>query len=739
LSSAILIKQLEEGNAVPALNLGSLSKTLQTVAMILLAAMCLSACSAIEIGSSSTSLPTSSLSYTQEQADVGKGEYTLHCGSCHGETLAGMVVVPAMAGEVFAFRWGGKPASHLMQHMRRMPPVQPGSLSDESYANIFGYVMQYNGVIAGEDSLPSDPEMLAELSIPLGNGLVADTQLASFGQSSLLDGLTPINARMLDNPSANDWLSWHRSNDSEGFSPLAQINKENVSTLKKVWSRELPPGNNNPTPLVHDGVMFFQTFPDTVMALDASSGELLWRYRHEPEVAPSRKMGVALYQDKVIVPTSDMRMLALDAKTGRLVWSSKIAADLEVATGMDRYDLRAAPTIAGNKIIQGVVGSLVSSGSFIFALDADTGEEAWRFNTIARPGEPGGNSWNDLPLEQRSGGSVWIPGSYDPDLGLIYFGVAPTYDVQPLLNLVEKKGVTNDALYTNATIALNVDTGKLIWHYQHLANDYWDLDWAFERQIMDIPVNGEMRKVVANVGKSGILEGLDAATGEYLFSVDSGVQNVVAAINPKTGKKTINPDTQPGNADSYLICPSAVGARSWPPAGYNPETYRLFIPLTEGCFQAGTEGGPFLMTGVNIIPAIFPASKDGKLGRLQAIDLKNQTLSWTYRQQTPLVSSLLATGGGLVFSGDLEPSIKAFDEDTGKVLWHQSLDDTPSAGLVSYGVGPTQYIVVVVGQSNNHVRDWTGVSDYYAKANEWDVEPRPAGKGASIVVFALSR
>ena len=677
------------------------------------------------------------LSFTQAQAKAGEVAYTRHCASCHGATLTGMIVVPAMAGDVFAFRWGGKPASLLMQHTRRMPPVQPGSLSEETYANIIAYVMRYNGVLAGEDSLPLELKNLAGLTIPLDSGSVADTLLATKGQSELLDALTPVTVLMLSDPPANDWLSWHRANDSKGFSPLTQINKKNVARLKEVWSRELPPGNNNPTPLVHDGVMFFYTFPDTVMALDASSGDLLWRYRHEPDVAPSRKMGIALYQDKVIVPTSDMRMLALDAKTGVLIWNSKIPAGLKQLTGMDRYDLRAAPTIAGNKIVQGVVGSFVSTGSFIFALDADTGEEAWRFYTIARPGAPGGNSWNDLPLEGRSGGSVWTPGSYDPDLNLVYFGVAPTYDVQPLLNLVDKKGVTNEALYTNATVALNVDTGKLIWHYQHLVNDYWDLDWAFERQIMNLPVNGEIRKVVANVGKSGILEALDAATGEYLFSVDSGVQNVIAAIDPKTGEKTINPGTQPGNADSYLICPSAPGARSWPPSGYNPESQRLFIPLTEGCYEAGTKGGPMLMTGVNVIPAILPASKDGMMGRLQVIDMKNQTLSWRHRQPTPLVSSLLVTGGGLVFSGDLDPSIKAFDEATGEVLWRQSLDDTPSAGLVSYGVGSKQFIVVVVGQSNNHVRDWTGISKYYAQANGWDVKTRPEGKGASIVVFAL--
>ena len=157
-----------------------------------------------------------------------------------------------------------------------------------------------------------------------------------------------------------------------------------------------------------------------------------------------------------------------------------------------------------------MAASFVPRGGFILAIDINSGEEVWRFNTIARPGEPGGNSWNGLPLDERSGGSVWHQGTYDAELNLIYFGVAPTYDTGPLLHPVDDEGVTSDALYTNCTIALDPNTGELVWHYQHVANDQWDLDWVFERQIVDMQIDGRRRKVVMNVGKMAILDALDA-------------------------------------------------------------------------------------------------------------------------------------------------------------------------------------------------------------------------------------
>ena len=196
-----------------------------------------------------------------------------------------------------------------------------------------------------------------------------------------------------------------------------------------------------------------------------------------------------------------------------------------------------------------------------------------------------------MPLEKRSGGSVWHQGTYDPELNLVYYGVAPTYDTGPLLIPVEKEGVTSEALYTNCTLALDGDTGKLIWHYQHMENDQWDLDWAFERQIATLPVDGKMRKVVMNVGKMAMLEALDAATGEYLFTIDPGVQNVIAEVDPNSGKKTYDPTQIPNSKTPCVICPGAYGARSWPQVAFSPRTRMTYVPIAEWCMGMSTTSG----------------------------------------------------------------------------------------------------------------------------------------------------
>jgi len=680
------------------------------------------------------------LSYTDAQADAGAQDYASQCAACHGANLQGIGVVPSVAGQGFLSKWSGAEAAELYDQLSRMPPQNPGGLSETSYTNILAFILQSNAIASEATPLPSGRNGLANLLLPdqsedpFGNVL---TELERTGSSQLLDNLRPVTNDMLNSPPAGDWISWHYSHDSHGFSPLDQVDRNSVSRLGEVWRLSLPAGNNNPTPLIHDGVMFFYTFPDTVMAIDAGSGTVLWRYSHDSSIPSTRKMGIALHENKVIVPTSDMRMLALNAQTGGLIWNKSIDTQLEVVRDVAAYDLRAAPLIAGDKIIQGVTGSMVSTGAFIVALHAETGEEAWRFYTLARPGEPGGDTWNDLPLEERRGGSVWIHGSYDPELNLAYFGIAPTYHTQSLTYSVNIDGVSNDALYTNATVALNADTGELAWHYQHMPNDQWDLDWVFERLLVNLDIDGEPRRAVMNVGKSAILEANDAATGEYLFSVDMGLQNIITAIDPVTGEKTINPDTFPRREGAYNICPNAVGARSWPPSGYNPQSKRLYVPLVEGCFKAGSEGNELLLTGIPVQLQAHPASDDGNMGRLQVIDLESRQLAWRHRQQTPIISSVLATAGGLVFTGDLDPSLKAFDEATGDILWQSPLSDAPSAGIVTFAVEGRQYIAVVVGQSNNHVRDWSGMSQAYAAIEGWDVETPPPGQGAAIVVFAL--
>jgi alcohol dehydrogenase (cytochrome c) len=676
------------------------------------------------------------VNYTDPQAAAGKLTYERTCASCHGVNLEGAAVVPNLSGDAFAAKWSGAPLEDLATEIRQMPPGNTAGLDERNYEELAAYILAFNGIPAAPEAAANTLRFQSRGTLPVLTQRPQATLAANIasGAAEVLAKLTPVTDEMLNDPPAEDWLLWQRSYDNQGYSSLDQINRETVSDLTLSWRMPLQTGENNPGPIIHDGIMFLFTFPDTVLAIDATNGSLLWRYQHQSDVRPSQKKGIALHGDRVYVPTSDLHVLALDARTGELIWDHEI----ETEEGLEGYHLRMAPMIVGETVIQGITSLRIPKGGWILGLDSTTGAQEWRFNTIPRPGEPGGNTWNGLPIEERSGGSVWNAGSYDKALNLVYFGVAPTYDTAPLLYPTDVDGITNDALYTNATIALNPDTGELVWYYQHLANDQWDLDWAFERQIVTIPVEGESRKAVINMGKLGILDAVDAATGEYLFSMDMGLQNVVTSIDPDTGYKTINPDTIPQLEETRLICANHYGAKSWPPAAFNPNTNRLYLPLNEGCIEVGPEGRyQILTTGVQMKEALFPDS-NGNMGRIQSLDLGSQEVSWLHRQPSPVVSSILATAGGLIFAGDLNRAFKALDETTGEILWETTLDDIPSSTIVTYAVEDIQYLAIVAGQTGYHVNDWARMYDIFAEPEGMPENNSPKG-GAAIWVFTLDR
>lgn len=683
--------------------------------------------------------------FTREQAQMGAKAYQQSCASCHGKELKGGGIVPALVGTRFDHSWRGKSADTLSFHLHRMPPTtnsKPG-LSDEAYANIFAFILSSNNFSASKIKLPADQLALNKITIPNLPGEQYDPVVPVVKtpqQTALLSNLPDVTEAMLQDPSPKDWLHWGRTYAGQSYSPLKQINKKNVQNLKPVWRTALLHGESMPMPLVHQGVMFLHTYPDTIIAMDATNGEVLWRYKREGLSQSSKKMGLALHGNRVYASTSDLHMIALNAKTGDLVWDHTIDLKIPDSQPAEEYRsrvfTRSAPLIAGNMVIQGTMGFRTSKGAFIIGVDRETGKEAWRFNTIAWPGTPGGNTWNDIAVELRNGGSVWQQGTYDPESNLIYYGVAPTYDTAPLLVATDKEGHSNEGMYTNCTVAIDADTGELVWYYQHTQNDQWDMDWAFERTIAYVPTpEGGTVKAVINVGKNAMLDALDAATGEFLFSVDSGVQNVITSVDPTTGVKTIDLSKMPSPVSSSVICPMPFGARAWPQTSFSPDTNYVYVPITESCFGMSETGKGFwlLTTGVEFSNAPHPDLDDNMMGRLQAIDVATRKLAWNTDQLTPLSTGILATAGGLVFSGDVDPSLKAFDDATGKLLWETPLDDSPSSSLITYQIGNKQYIAVVVGMLNNHIRDITRHYRQWSKT-----EGVPGGKaGASIWVFAL--
>jgi alcohol dehydrogenase (cytochrome c) len=409
-------------------------------------------------------------------------------------------------------------------------------------------------------------------------------------------------------------------------------------------------------------------------------------------------------------------------KTGRVLW------DQPVTDAHPRWGLSGGPLVANDVVIQGIQGQ-APGGAYVIGLDGETGNELWRFHTIPRPGQPGGDSWNGLKVEQRSGGSVWTSGSYDPVLDLAFFGPAPTYDTGPLRDPVNRQGITNDALFTDATIALRPGTGQLVWYYQHLANDQWDMDWAFERQILDLPVGGVLKKVIVTMGKEAIADILEADTGNYLASFDLGLQNLITRIDPDTGKKTIDPALIPYGDKTITLCPHGGGAKNWIPGAINPETRVLYMPLVESCADLVPmeEGQLGLSSGVRftIRP---PLQTDGRYGRVQAIDLNTRKVLWTQRQRAPQTSGVVATGGGLVFAGALDRSFSAYDDKTGKVLWRAGLTDVPSAAPISYAVDGKQYIAVIVGYGSAWSVTFTRLAPEIKL---------PQASSSAILVFAL--
>jgi alcohol dehydrogenase (cytochrome c) len=672
--------------------------------------------------------------YTAAQAAAGKAAYDTSCASCHGGTLDDGALAPALKGVAFVQKYGGKSVDALFTKVTTMPPASPNSLGAAATARVVAYLLQANAIVAGPNELPTDQASLTRMTIPVGGFSVTSFSpyapaLPTVPRANPLDKFTPVSDAQLVEPAAQDWLTWRRAYDAQGFSPLNQITARNVSGLRVAWSWSLPPGSSETTPLVHDGVMFVQGANDKVQALDARTGDLLWQYeRRLPEgVAGSFKRGLALHGSRLFIGTSDVHVIALDVKTGAVAWD-QVVGDPKV-----REQIGGGPLVAKGKVMMGTVGTGVGAkpgGPEIVGLDEETGRIAWRVHTIAQPGTPGGDSWNGVPVDKRSGASVWLPGSYDAGTGLAYFGTGNTYDTGPLVKPIGTPGVTNDALYTDSTLAIDPDTGTVRWHFQHHANDQWDLDWAFERQLAKLPVNGENRTVMFTAGKIGIYDALDAKSGQYLFSIDLGLNNLVTSIDPKTGAKRTKPELVPGDGQVKMVCPHAAGAKNWLPASYSPASKTLFVPLVEACMDlfpvpGGGRGG--LSTGVNLGVRPRPDS-DGNYGRLQAINLETRKTMWTTRHRAPITTGTLSTAGGVVFAGALDRYLRAYDAANGKVLWETRLNDASSAVPISYAVNGKQYIAIVAGRGGFHYASYAPLVPELAA---------PPDRGSSVWVFEL--
>ncbi|MBN1238600.1 MAG: PQQ-binding-like beta-propeller repeat protein [Gammaproteobacteria bacterium] len=521
--------------------------------------------------------------------------------------------------------------------------------------------------------------------------------------------IRPVTDDMLKNPDPGDWLMWRRTLNGWGYSPLDQVDRGNVGRLERVWTQPMGPGIQEATPLVHDGVMFVPNNSDYIQAFRADSGEPLWEYRREfPEdFRGGTNRNLAIWGDTIVNASSDNRIYALDVETGALVWETPVHEPNA------RARATSGPIVADGKIITGRQGQpdATHEACVVTAHDAKTGRELWRTRTIPRPGEPGDETWGGVPLEQRWHVGTWMVPSYDPELGLIYVGTSVTIPAPKFIL------GGNDAkhLYHNSTLALDADTGEIVWHYQHVV-DHWDLDHPFERILLDTAVApdpesvawinpavepGERRKVITGIpGKTGIVYTLDRETGEFLWATPTIAQNVVERIDGATGEAVVNPDMVFTAADQTLtVCPSTNGGKNWPAGAYSPRTGAMYFPLQNLCMHATTQTGerdPSLVYGFSTEVILAPG-EDG-VGTVWAIATDTGETRWKHEQRVGTMS-LVATGGGLVFGGDVAGGFRAFDDETGEVLWETNLGSPVSGYPVSFSVDGRQYVAVTTGPS----------------------------------------
>ena len=582
-------------------------------------------------------------------------------------------------------------------------------------------------------------------------GAMATVLLGALASSPIAQTFTPVTQAMLENPNPADWLHMSRTYDQQRHSPLDQINKSNVGQLQMAWSRGLPRGAQESSPIVYDGVMYVIAPGDGVLALDATNGDLIWEHwgEHTPaETARSKSLGI--YQDMIYHTAFDGFIRGLDAQTGKVRWETKVveggasnsAGGILVADGKVISNRSCRPFSAQ---LQEATGR---KGCFITAHDAITGELVWKFFSTPAPDEPGGDTWGNLTREERVAGPWGLPGSYDPSRKVTYWGIANPNPYTRLTRHGAPDAISNNApsnLYSNSTVALNVETGELVWYYQELPGDDWDADHNQERILVRTRVTPDPnhvkwinpdavtdadRDIVVTVAEAGGMFVVNRDDGRFLwarpFPYDTPDLNM-NDIDVKTGVTQANWDKifkQDG--DSILGC--FHNTRSLWNIAYHPGENALYVPFHDQCLSmtanlANPSGyGPRF--GV-MRPGIDP---DAYMG-IAKIDLSTGEMRVIYSQAQPTNGSALTTAGDLVFFGDLNRRLRALDADDGTVLWEAVVGGMIVNSTITYAVDGKQYVMVFTGEGRSATSGPLRVA-----ANSM---PEPVRGHSAIYVFAL--
>ncbi|HYR85888.1 MAG TPA: PQQ-binding-like beta-propeller repeat protein [Terriglobia bacterium] len=549
------------------------------------------------------------------------------------------------------------------------------------------------------------------------------TLLAAITALAQVRNVSPVTPAMLLNPSPDDWLMYSRTYDAQRYSPLNQINKANVSRLAQVWTKPLATGTIEVIPIVHAGVMYVPVPTQVdgmgrtaVQALDATNGNLIWEYIR-PDGGPSRSKTLGIFEDLIIYGAPDNYIVALDAGTGKVRWETQSTGGLSSGT-----------IIFGDKVLTGRTCNGQRANCYIAAHDARTGKEVWRFYTAAGSDDPTGDaSWGGAPEAGRTTSTWGLGGSYDPVRKTVYWGVAnPTPNTRAARHGGNIDAIPRTApadLYSNSTVAIDADTGKLRWYFQHLPGDDWDQDYTNERILLhtrvspdpkfvkwlnpDIP-KGQERDVVMNVGEGGGIFALDRTTGQFLWANPFPYDDpnfLISNIDGKTGKTTINWDVvlkQPG--EHHVIC--AYNTKSYWPMSYHPGKNSLYIPYADDCLDMtraiGTPGPRGAPPAPGNVPerrfgTRRPGSDPEKFGGLAKVNVATGEITRLYEGPAPGNGATLSTAGDLVFWGDLNQKFRAFDADNGKILWEATLGGPIQNSTITYRVNGKQYVAVITG------------------------------------------
>jgi alcohol dehydrogenase (cytochrome c) len=527
----------------------------------------------------------------------------------------------------------------------------------------------------------------------------------------VVPNFAPVTDQTLRAPKPEDWVI-HRGNyQAWGYSPLDQINKTNVKNLQLVWSRTMEPGTNQATPLVYSGVLYVGHPGDIIQAIDAATGDLLWEYRHPlPPVASlrnglgQRKRSVALYGDHIYFVSWDNIVVSLAARTGEMVWQTDRGGDLYISNST-------GPIVADGVVIAGSTCQYSGNACYVTGHDARTGRELWRNELIPRPGQPGDETWAGSPFESRWMTGVWGQITYDPELDLVYYGssgVGPASEAQRNMPGATMAG-------TNTRFAVRPKTGEVVWKHQVLPRDNWDQECTFEMMIINTPVNPSAaagmlsinpdarrgpRKTLTGVPcKTGVAWSFDAANGEFLWAKPTTYQNLIARIDPK-GFVTVNEDVVLKEVGkTYRVCPTYNGGRDWPQGAYNPRSNVMYVPLYNVCIDSTARtdrnaAPQYVYNTTNV--GKFPPGKD-KVGRIDAISVETGRTLWSWETRVANYSPILATGGGLLFNGSMDRYLRAFDADSGQVLFQTRLPSQVVGGAVTYSINGRQYIAITAG------------------------------------------